>query len=273
MAVCQRCGKKATLAYNRLFHLLPFRRREFCDDCFAGVQRREELFLIGSLFFVFFAIVGLIVLLHIQNSKRVEHNQAQIEVYYDVNDLNKDGWVDFWEERATETMRRNLTTYGYPWEQVLGEDDSGPRLHFMVQRGDILELAKIDGFFKRFNFTELMIDLFNKITDSKSKLQLLRVFVTFDKDIVFVLHRYDEIPDGGFTTDYFNPPGSLPKGTTPAPRLEPSEVHVCIESLSEAKIDAMMGLTDDIYHIENSTLVKGPGKKNKPRKINVITPG
>jgi len=264
---CQSCGKRATLAYNRYLRFFPYQRRIFCDQCFTQLQRREDLIFISLLFAVFFSIVGLIAILHHIGNREAEQRAQQIDAYYDINDLNQDGRVDFWEEQATDQMRRNFKAFGYPWYKVLGQQASGSRLKFLVHRPDFLELAKKEKFHNYFNFPDLMQKYLKKVTAGDSKRQLYRIFITLDNEIVFVVHEYAEIPEGGFTDAFFLPDPKPKKGKSDQPpKKEPDKVILCLEKSSTAKIEPMLGLATDEYHLEQYVLVKGPKKKKKKKK-------
>ena len=267
MASCEQCGKKATLVYNRAMRVLPYKQRVFCDDCFDSIQRKEELFAILSLFAIFFMVIAAIALIYFSGEKQDQARDEQIEAYYDERDMNEDGRLDFWEETATESMRLNFKKHGYPWKTVLRPGDSGERLKFMVHREDLVRLAQREGFNKNFSFPDLMTSYFAKLTDPESPMQLRRVFVTLDDQIVFVVHQFPQTPQGGFTQEYFDA-AQKTQGDTPAEgqKLEPTEVLICAERLSSSKINDMMGIEDNTYHIEDSILVEGPDKKKKKLK-------
>ena len=71
------------------------------------------------MFLAFFSIVGCIAFLYYSQTKTVAQKQEQIEAYYDVKDLNRDGRVDFWEETATDATPERL--YERCWALALLE--------------------------------------------------------------------------------------------------------------------------------------------------------
>jgi hypothetical protein len=205
---------------------------------------------------------------HFANQFKVDQNKQELDAYYDTNDLNKDGYVDFWEESSSPQMRANLEAYSYPWKKVYGPDAIGARLKFMVDREIFFALAQQDNFHKFFNFPSLMQDLITKLSDPQSLRQLIRVFVSQDNDIVYVVHQFTHVPEGGFTNEYFaklkDPKASKEAGFV---KIEPTQVMVGLENMGKAKIDSMMGLSNQTHHIEDFQMKTGPPpKKTKTKK-------
>ncbi len=268
MEKCESCGKRANVAYNRYLRFLPSDRRTFCDSCFGEVQRKEDFTFIGILVGVLIVTISLtFVFRHTGQEKYDQHIRDQ-EIFYNANDLNKDNRVDFWEAQATQEMKDRLTTYGYPWEEIYGQTPSGSRPRFMVTREVIAELSNRPDFFDYYNFSDLMKTHFASITDPNSKKQLFRAFTTLENKIVFVIHEYASVPEGGYSNQDFEPTPAPKKGKEPAivQRPEPIKVLICIESLSAPKIDKMMGIEVDEYHIADFKLTKGPEPKKKKKK-------
>lgn len=285
MASCQGCGKRANLAYNRYLRFFPYNRRVYCDDCFSKLQRREDLIFIGVLFSMVFLFIGMIMTIHYVSNKQIIEKQSEIQAILDEKDLNKDGRVDLWEDSATQEMRSNFKQFAYPWRKVIGQNatTNGARLKYLVHRQDILEFSQDDKFFTHFNFPDLLRKLLPRITDPQSTLQLYRVFVSMDDDIVFFIHRYPAIPKNGFNEEFFailetkgDQDTKGKKNTAEktdaakSNKMEPIEVVICFERLSESKINDLFKLSLDEYHIENFALVKGPKpeekKKDKKKK-------
>lgn len=281
MASCQGCGKRANLAYNRYLRFFPYQRRVFCEDCFAKLQRREDLIFIGALFCLVFVFIGLIMSVHYVSNKQIIEKQTQIQARIDEKDLNKDGRVDLWEDSATPEMHANFKQFAYPWRKVIGQNatTNGARLKYLVFRKDIIELASKDEFYTHFNFPVLLKKLFPRITDPQSTVQLYRVFVSLDDDFVFFIHRYPSIPENGFNEEFFAVPEPEPpkktKGqpiqnektdTSKPAKMEPIEILICFERLSQNKINDMLKLSSNEYHIENFALVKGPKPEEKKKK-------
>lgn len=276
MSSCQNCGKKATIGYNRYMRFFPNDRRLFCESCFDQLQKREDIVFIIALSAIFVLVVGLVLVKQFTRTKQFEERTQEIEQYYDTTDLNRDGRIDFYEETASDEMRKNFKDFGYPWKKVLGPNASGSRLSCVVNRQEVLVLSKRDGFFNLFNFPDIMEPVFNALTSPDSKSQLIRAFVTMDNEIVFLVHYYQNPPTPDFdellAEETRKKSGTASKKpdaeTTTEPKKLPDPLHVVIflEQMSETRIENLLGLDTNDYHIEEKVLVKGPEPPQKKRK-------
>jgi hypothetical protein len=246
MAACGKCGKKATVAYNRVFHVIPFDRRIYCEHCFDKTLRREDILLLGSLFGIFFAVVAAILAIHFAGKSELAKSAEQIEAYYDENDLNKDGRVDFWESTATPEMKTNLTNYGYPWKKVLGANSASSQLSFMIDRDVVLRLSTERKFTELFNFPGLMKSHFEGMTSDASLKQLSRAFVTSDNEVVLLVKTYEKAPEGGFSAMFSGPVEN---------RLGPLNTEMFVEALLESRIREMFGLDDGTCKVTKQHLI------------------
>ncbi len=252
---CQSCGKKATLAYNRNLRFFPGLKKMLCESCYEKLQRKEDLIFLGIIVVMAVLVVLLIFATNYQIEEKVEIVENIIDKSNGRFDLDKDGVVDFFESNTTDAMFESLDKYGYPWTKILS-DKMRKRPVFMINRDVVLDLETNRNFHKYFHFPPLMKTYLKKLTSPESKFQLFRVFVTDGDEIVFLIHRFNVIPPGGFTNEMFI---SLPKGEEEKkPIPDPVEILPCMEPLNYSTINEMFGLLDNDYHVENFLLVKGP---------------
>lgn len=235
MVYCRICGEKAEWAVEKRYYLFKSDDRYFCDLHYRKSVRRNDFQLA-----LLVLVTAVLLAAAIFNSIRAEHAAIEAKriaeaTVVNERDFDSDGFIDLWESQATQTQIHNFAQFRYPCESVEGQKSASRAVLATMTPAAWKTLTAADSHIRLgLNYPAVMARFMESVTSPTSTAQLDRVFLTADRDIAFLIRRYEKSPaEWPAPTPSPSKSGKKNGDDPTTPPVAVVDAWICYERLSE----------------------------------------